>query len=472
MVYRIGGTLFLEAARTRRGRGGRRAGDPGRPGRSVIRTLDRPDGSRSGDAGGRHDIATMSSTDDRPGPRPAKRQRASPRRRGAAAPAACSRTSSSTSASSTAGRWTTRSTRAHARTARRPSACCVTRRHAHRRPARARGRRALRPRPRRPRALPRRPRRRQARRARRRQALPGRAGLLRRRPHAAGRHGRPRQRARDRRHRGHDRLRGAPRGRVARPTSSGCSSASRTPTSATARSRSTTRRTARSPSRRRPGRRRAGADVRHPRENAPINFGAARRGRVGHPARAPRDQGGRRARRLRHPLRAAATSDMRVRYRIDGVLQEAATVPASAVPAVVSRVKILSDLDIAERRIPQDGRISLEVDEQADRPPRRDAARRLRREGRHANPRPAQGHDRARAARHAAAGARALHQGVRAGARRRARHRPDRLRQVDLALRRAEPAQHDREEHHHDRGPGRVPARRASRRSRSTTRRA
>ncbi|MBE2316585.1 Flp pilus assembly complex ATPase component TadA [Solirubrobacter sp. CPCC 204708] len=53
--------------------------------------------------------------------------------------------------------------------------------------------------------------------------------------------------------------------------------------------------------------------------------------------------------------------EMRVRYRIDGVLQEAATVPASAIPAVVSRIKILSDLDIAERRIPQDGRISLEV---------------------------------------------------------------------------------------------------------------
>jgi type IV pilus assembly protein PilB len=53
--------------------------------------------------------------------------------------------------------------------------------------------------------------------------------------------------------------------------------------------------------------------------------------------------------------------EMRVRYRIDGVLQEAAVIPASAVPAVVSRVKILSDLDIAERRVPQDGRISLEV---------------------------------------------------------------------------------------------------------------
>src|SRR4051794_15179104 len=53
--------------------------------------------------------------------------------------------------------------------------------------------------------------------------------------------------------------------------------------------------------------------------------------------------------------------EMRIRYRIDGVLQEAATVPVSAVPAVTSRVKILSDLDIAERRIPQDGRISIDV---------------------------------------------------------------------------------------------------------------
>ena len=53
--------------------------------------------------------------------------------------------------------------------------------------------------------------------------------------------------------------------------------------------------------------------------------------------------------------------DMRVRYRIDGVLSEAAVIPSSAVPAVVSRLKILSDLDIAERRVPQDGRISVEV---------------------------------------------------------------------------------------------------------------
>jgi type IV pilus assembly protein PilB len=55
--------------------------------------------------------------------------------------------------------------------------------------------------------------------------------------------------------------------------------------------------------------------------------------------------------------------DMRVRYRIDGVLRDAAIIPENSVPAVASRVKILSDLDIAERRVPQDGRISLEIDE-------------------------------------------------------------------------------------------------------------
>jgi type IV pilus assembly protein PilB len=52
---------------------------------------------------------------------------------------------------------------------------------------------------------------------------------------------------------------------------------------------------------------------------------------------------------------------MRVRYRIDGVLTEAAIVPASAIPAVTSRIKILSDLDIAERRIPQDGRVTTQA---------------------------------------------------------------------------------------------------------------
>ena len=49
--------------------------------------------------------------------------------------------------------------------------------------------------------------------------------------------------------------------------------------------------------------------------------------------------------------------DMRIRFRIDGVLQESARVPKRMVAGVVSRIKIMSELDIAEKRIPQDGRV-------------------------------------------------------------------------------------------------------------------
>ncbi len=52
---------------------------------------------------------------------------------------------------------------------------------------------------------------------------------------------------------------------------------------------------------------------------------------------------------------------LRVRYRYDGVLQEAESPPARLTAAIVSRVKIMSRLDIAERRLPQDGRIKLAV---------------------------------------------------------------------------------------------------------------
>jgi general secretion pathway protein E len=50
-----------------------------------------------------------------------------------------------------------------------------------------------------------------------------------------------------------------------------------------------------------------------------------------------------------------------VRYRIDGVLDEHARYPKSLYPAIISRIKIMADLNIAERRIPQDGRISMNV---------------------------------------------------------------------------------------------------------------
>ena len=48
-----------------------------------------------------------------------------------------------------------------------------------------------------------------------------------------------------------------------------------------------------------------------------------------------------------------------VRYRIDGVLHEIESPPRKLAPAVISRVKIMANLDIAERRLPQDGRIRL-----------------------------------------------------------------------------------------------------------------
>jgi type IV pilus assembly protein PilB len=50
---------------------------------------------------------------------------------------------------------------------------------------------------------------------------------------------------------------------------------------------------------------------------------------------------------------------IRVRYRVDGVLMEAMTVPRNLMAALISRVKIMADMNIAERRVPQDGRIEI-----------------------------------------------------------------------------------------------------------------
>ena len=51
--------------------------------------------------------------------------------------------------------------------------------------------------------------------------------------------------------------------------------------------------------------------------------------------------------------------DLRVRYRIDGVLQDAHRSPKNIQNGVISRLKIMADMNIAERRIPQDGRMSV-----------------------------------------------------------------------------------------------------------------
>src|SRR5207244_98767 len=54
-----------------------------------------------------------------------------------------------------------------------------------------------------------------------------------------------------------------------------------------------------------------------------------------------------------------STDGLLVRFRIDGLLQHATTISVSERAAVLSRIKIMANLDIAEHRLPQDGRIHL-----------------------------------------------------------------------------------------------------------------
>lgn len=53
---------------------------------------------------------------------------------------------------------------------------------------------------------------------------------------------------------------------------------------------------------------------------------------------------------------------IKIRYRVDGDLQEVSSSPKEILPALITRVKILSDLNIAEKRMPQDGRILTKFD--------------------------------------------------------------------------------------------------------------
>jgi len=55
--------------------------------------------------------------------------------------------------------------------------------------------------------------------------------------------------------------------------------------------------------------------------------------------------------------------DLRVRYRIDGLLYDTYTPPKRAQNAIVSRIKVMAGLDVAEKRLPQDGRIKVRVNE-------------------------------------------------------------------------------------------------------------
>ena len=144
--------------------------------------------------------------------------------------------------------------------------------------------------------------------------------------------------------------------------------------------------------------------------------------------------------------------EFRIRYRIDGELQEV-PVPAQLKrfqPAIVSRVKILSHLNIAEKRLPQDGRIKIRLDD-ADVDIRVSVIPMLHGE--------AVVMRSAAAKFHAARPRRNRHEHARAGAfparpqfaaRNHSRHRPDRFRQNLHALHRAERDQRRRPQNHHD----------------------
>jgi type IV pilus assembly protein PilB len=54
-------------------------------------------------------------------------------------------------------------------------------------------------------------------------------------------------------------------------------------------------------------------------------------------------------------------NDIRVRYRVDGVLHEVDTIPKAVQPALISRLKIMSNIDITEHRVPQNGRVTVQV---------------------------------------------------------------------------------------------------------------
>jgi type IV pilus assembly protein PilB len=58
----------------------------------------------------------------------------------------------------------------------------------------------------------------------------------------------------------------------------------------------------------------------------------------------------------------AFEKEVRVRFRVDGVLQEMMRMSKQTLPAIVTRIKILSEMNIAEKRLPQDGRIETQVD--------------------------------------------------------------------------------------------------------------
>ena len=149
---------------------------------------------------------------------------------------------------------------------------------------------------------------------------------------------------------------------------------------------------------------------------------------------------------------------LRVRFRLDGMLHTVETLPLSLRAAVTSRIKIMANLNIAERRLPQDGRIKTtvrgrEIDLRISTMPTLSGESVV-----HAHPRPLQRAARFHGAGLCRAGARGVRQAARPAERHHPGHRPDRQRQDDHALHGAQRAEHGRAQDLHGRGPDRIPA--------------
>ena len=78
-------------------------------------------------------------------------------------------------------------------------------------------------------------------------------------------------------------------------------------------------------------------------------------------------------------------TELLVRMRIDGMMRDILTVPRDLQNSVLARLKIMAGLDIAERRIPQDGRFNVRIKDKKHRPAYLDPPHRLRREDRRAS---------------------------------------------------------------------------------------
>ena len=126
--------------------------------------------------------------------------------------------------------------------------------------------------------------------------------------------------------------------------------------------------------------------------------------------------------------------EFKIRYRVDGALYEMAPPPKRLALPIISRIKVMAGLNIAERRLPQDGRIQLTIGGRADRPACLDPADPVRRERRAARAGPQRRVAGAREPRHAGRRLRAVHAGHRQAQRHHHRDRPDRVGQDDDAV--------------------------------------